>query len=220
MFAWKLPDIRIIKKIAYCLFIVVIIYFFTNGYQKLGVYLFYLFLGITFYEAEHFNIRFVIVLVGFEEIIAIISEDLIVLCTRIIFKLSDFTTELFLLHFVQAVAAFLMIIAIFRRQQLIRLFRLKTGAGRNYKMLFGMEWLVIMSYFSVIILHVVFFINALPSIIEVTDFKSYHGWWGREDVKDILFIHRLFYMASWTLLLFAIQSYNYKKCLEPWSIKF
>ena len=218
MLALEVPFQLQVKRIIYLLLSVLVPYLYHLGYYETSFYIFYTYLAIAFYEADHFNIRFIIGMVAVEEMLAQLSQHVVIFVTRTILGLEDFSYELFLGYFFQGFFPLLMIFAILLRGTLVSWFKNKANSRKRYRLI-GMEWLLLIAYFSVFILHIILLSLTYSSISAITDMSSLWAWYRDEQVIFYLDNYDNFYMLVCMMQLFALQSYNYKRCRREWSLK-
>lgn len=207
-----------VKRLLYLFVCVLVPFIYNLGYYEIGFYIYYTFIAIAFYEADHFNIRFIIGLVAVEEMFSQLSQHILIFFTRTVFGLEDFSYELFLGYFLQGFFPILMCFAILLRGNLVAWFREKTNSRMRYRLI-GMEWLLFVSYLSVFILHVILLSLTHTSISNITGMQTLWAWYSDENVKFYIDKYDIFYMLITMMQLFAIQSYNYKRCRRVWFFK-
>lgn len=208
----------LLKQCVYFSLCLLVPYLYFLGYDTLSFYILFTYIGIVFYQAEHFNIRFIIGMVAVEEMLGQISQNVMITFTRAIFQLGDHTLELFLNYFLQGFLALLMCFAILSRGFWIDWFKSKTNTGQTYRLI-GMEWFLLLAYLSVVILHFLFIGLTFESMLNVTDFESYMGWYDLENIKNYQDHYDNVYLIICMLQMFALQSYNYKRCRREWYLK-
>lgn len=210
-----LPQHVHLMKGVYLFLCLLIPYFYSIEAYHLASYSLYTYMGLAFYQADHFNIRFLIGMVAVEEMVTLFASDIIVIFTRMIFHVEDFSIEIILGYAVQALGALIMCLLIINRGAVVSSFKKHTNSKRRYRLI-GMEWLLLLAYLSIVVLHVIFFSYALTSIIDVTGVESYMAWYDLENIKVYLANYDHFYLLVCGFQLFAIQSYNYKRCKKEW----
>lgn len=197
-----------------CLVIPLISYL---GYYEIAVYSLFTYIALVFYQADHFNIRFIIAMVAIEEMLAQIIQDLILLFTRIIFKIEDYSFEVFLVYLTQGILALVMCFAILNRGQIVDWFNGTTKSYKRYRLI-GMEWLIILTYFFIVLLHIIFLSFTFDSIMQISTFDTYAAWFEQQKTAVYIKNYGNVYLITNVFLLFSIQSYNYKRCRREWRL--
>jgi hypothetical protein len=180
-------------------------------------YAFSLYLAYIFYEVDHYNIRFVVALIAAEAMISSMLFEVNILVWRNLFSMEDRSTEILLSFLIDVFLPFILVLCILNRGRLVDWFRQTTGSGQSYRLI-GTEWLILLSCLLISLSYLVTTLYILPEILAVTDYDSMSTIWENTDkqwaFKALNDLHLLLSMMQ----LFALQSYNYKRCRREWRI--
>ena len=204
-----------IKRILGLVVCFIVPFLWYHDFYIVSHMVFVLYLAFVFYDSEHYNIRFIVGLLAFADMLLLSSEFLVKFVTRTLVELNDFSYEIIFLTFTELFVSLLAIFAILQRGRLVDAFRNLTNTGQKYRLI-GIEWLLLISFAAIALLQLINFIILFPHILSITDIDSLYDFYTDPETVNI---HDFYFNAFLTfvaLQLFSLQSYNYKRFRKEW----
>jgi hypothetical protein len=173
-----------------------------------------MFLAFLFYDAEHWNLRFIIAVIFASSMLNKVLVDVLLTCTRTYCGITDYRIESLSWSGIDVITQAIATFCLIRRDWLVNAVCSLTGINRRHRML-KVDYVVIL-------IHLIFewFCYAYIYYFEMqTDFNDRHLMWDAfAEYSALQFLYWLRF-GLWFMLLLAIQSYNYEAFYKRWFIK-